>query len=442
MLPKLNNDVIRHIIINVIELSNFSYSKYHSGYLYNCIRVNRDWCRIGMPFLWTQPFHFDEDRSIKIIKMFLRFLNGQEKQELLDYGMDIDLLIEEEGPMSFLFEYPRYIRSLNYESFVQTVIRLCTELSDKSSTFNYESEPNADIILAKIIMRLFIRSKAQLKHLALYDVLQNLQVDLEPYYSLVDPQVKPLFEGLKSLEMSFAARKNFLIKILKEVCTQVITSFISAQQKLLTFRLTKCKGYTRVFFTALSSHASTLQQIAFDQVDFKGCGAWEMLNNCNSLELLDICQCTNIEREMVQTLINHLQPLENQLLHNQNLKLFADNFQARYIGAKLCEELREWCRETNRIHSNNIYMSHQHHINSYVANNNSIINNVDDKITTTTMIQFKDQKYELLINEHPTEDPHLNLTQVFSQITTSPNSCFSYSIWPETWNLNLKFQIN
>ncbi|CAH1757856.1 10555_t:CDS:2 [Entrophospora sp. SA101] len=350
MSPKLNNDVIRHIIINVIELSNFSYSKYNSGYLYNCIRVNRDWCRISMPFLWTQPFHFDEDRSIKIIKMFLRFLNGQEKQELLDHGMDIDLLIEEEGPMSFLFEYPRYIRSLNYESFVQTVIRLCIELSDKSSTFNYASEPNADIILAKIIMRLFIRSKAQLKHLALYDDLQNLEVDLEPYYSLVDPQVKPLFEGLKSLEMSFAARKNFLIKILKEVCTQVITSFISAQQKLLTFRLTKCKGYTRVFFTALSSHASTLQQIAFDQVDFKGCGSWEMLNHCNSLELLDICQCTNIEQEMVQTLINHLQPLKNQLLHNQNLKLFADNFQARYIGAKLCEELREWCRETNRIH--------------------------------------------------------------------------------------------
>ncbi|CAJ0905160.1 13587_t:CDS:1, partial [Entrophospora sp. SA101] len=100
----------------------------------------------------------------------------------------------------------------------------------------------------------------------------------------------------------------------------------------------------------LSSHASTLQQIAFDQVDFKGCGSWEMLNHCNSLELLDICQCTNIEQEMVQTLINHLQPLKNQLLHNQNLKLFADNFQARYIGAKLCEELREWCRETNRIH--------------------------------------------------------------------------------------------
>nr|CAG8479404.1 13829_t:CDS:2 [Entrophospora candida] len=210
-------------------------------------------------------------------------------------------------------------------------MNLCSELSEKISTSPDRDDltPDAEMILTKAMMKLFVRSNARIENLSLCSSV-NYESDLynlvnynEPYYLMKDKEVKILFEGVKSVELLLAIRKNSLIKILTDVCkkehlhidtlwsrhpedTHVdlfgaeITTFIRSQKSLLTFRLTKCKGYTRIFFPALSSHKSSLRQLTFNQVDFKGCDTLEFLNSCKSLELLDLYQCLNIEEEMIK----------------------------------------------------------------------------------------------------------------------------------------------
>jgi len=137
-----------------------------------------------------------------------------------------------------------------------------------------------------------------------------------------------------------------------------IKSFISSQKSLSTFCLTKCKGYTRIFFPALSSHKSSLRQLTFNQVDFKGCDTLELLNSCKSLESLVFYQCSNIEEGMIKPLVTYLQEQKTFLNKNENTrkntkekKIFADNFQVRYINLN-CTEFDKWCKEVNDIHNN------------------------------------------------------------------------------------------
>ncbi|CAJ0840919.1 14186_t:CDS:10 [Entrophospora sp. SA101] len=321
----------------------FATSKSSIQDLYSCIFVNRNWCRLAMPFLWTRPFHlYDDEKNEKVIKIFLRFLSDKEKQELLNQGIDIDIFLNPHSlslysfypsspfiPSSFslLFPYPKFIRSLNYESFIKSVMNLCSELSEKISTSPDRDDltPDAEMILTKAMMKLFVRSNARIENLSLCSSV-NYESDLynlvnynEPYYLMKDKEVKILFEGVKSVELLLAIRKNSLIKILTDEHLHIdtlwsrhpedthvdlfgaeITTFIKSQKSLLTFRLTKCKGYTRIFFPALSSHKSSLRQLTFNQVDFKGCDTLEFLNSCKSLELLDLYQCLNIEEEMIK----------------------------------------------------------------------------------------------------------------------------------------------
>ena len=124
---------------------------------------------------------------------------------------------------------------------------------------------------------------------------------------------------------------------------EFIKSLISSQRSLRFFRLTGCKGYTRIFFPPLASHKKTLRHISFDQVDFKGCGEWTSISECTNLELLEILQCYNLEYEMIRPLINNTATDNGSSSSKIMNRGFGKNFEVRYIKINpFCREFEEW----------------------------------------------------------------------------------------------------
>ncbi|RIB22759.1 hypothetical protein C2G38_948854 [Gigaspora rosea] len=55
----------------------FNNLRYNYKDLFSCILVNRQWCRIIIPILWSNPKnHF---KNIKLIEIFLLTLNHKNK---------------------------------------------------------------------------------------------------------------------------------------------------------------------------------------------------------------------------------------------------------------------------------------------------------------------------------------------------------------------------
>ncbi|CAG8839311.1 14819_t:CDS:1, partial [Racocetra persica] len=134
-IPEVLREILLHVA-NPCELSG-AYSIEGLRALYPCILVNRQWCRIAVPILWSQPFLFGQDIDyLPVISMYLKCLGDQDKNHLLNQGIDISLVseynqmqlgIENKKPM---FNYPGFLRILYCEQMISAVESWCAELAD------------------------------------------------------------------------------------------------------------------------------------------------------------------------------------------------------------------------------------------------------------------------------------------------------------------------
>src|SRR5690242_17507093 len=74
--------------------------------LFSCLLVNRDWCRIIVPILWSKPI--DHSCSGKLIRTCLSLLNYEEQALLIPFRI---ILPTYPKP---LFEYTSYATSSSY----------------------------------------------------------------------------------------------------------------------------------------------------------------------------------------------------------------------------------------------------------------------------------------------------------------------------------------
>ncbi|KAF0562537.1 f-box domain-containing protein [Gigaspora margarita] len=72
--------------------------------LFSCILVNRHWCRVAIPILWSEPEQHFKDEII--IRTFLLTLNTEEQALLIPFK---NILPNGQKP---LFEYTSYITSI------------------------------------------------------------------------------------------------------------------------------------------------------------------------------------------------------------------------------------------------------------------------------------------------------------------------------------------
>ncbi|CAI2164673.1 17119_t:CDS:1 [Funneliformis geosporum] len=77
--------------------------------LYSIIRVNRAWCQLAIPLLWNRPFKVK--RKASIIKILISCLSEEDKISILEKEIDYCIELNQAPP---LFDYPYYIRALDY----------------------------------------------------------------------------------------------------------------------------------------------------------------------------------------------------------------------------------------------------------------------------------------------------------------------------------------
>ncbi|RIB05076.1 hypothetical protein C2G38_2148717 [Gigaspora rosea] len=387
MTPFLIPEVLREILLHIAnpcELSG-TYSIEGLRALYPCIFVNRQWCRIAIPILWSQPFLFgNEIDYIPIISMYLKCLEPQDIKSLLNQGIDISLMtdynqmqlgVENKKPM---FNYPGFLRVLYYEQMIIAIESWCIELADimeqqqpeqqqpdcddycideENNENNVTLADNAEEIMMKTLLQLCLKYGSRLYGLHINpNTVENTNDEMYDIL-LTDDQLKDLVSPVRSLHIYALFKKIDVYKMLTQRCHkiehlyisdlwarhcdeksvvslgEIITSLISSQNALVSFSLTFCKAYTRVFIPPLKLHSSTLRYIRFDKVDFKGCDPWHSIAECQNIELLEVFQCRNLEEEMVGPVTK---------------ARFGKHFEVRYVSANNNnKKFRDWVNKVS-----------------------------------------------------------------------------------------------
>ncbi|CAG8459373.1 12640_t:CDS:2 [Acaulospora morrowiae] len=282
----LVDDVLREIFLHVANPNPFTGAYTIEGLhnLYPCILVNKTWCSIAMPILWSQPFHFLKDKheaGAAVINMYLRFLDDKELEYLFNQGIDVSLMLnfsvhqsgrfqqfysddsdsdyESEHPTDSMevceyrrppmFNYPGFLRSLWYESMVQAVESWCSELSELMNPTPPEDEDedligngerdmsitssspmdeqedalveNAEFLLMRSILRTCLKRGSRLYGLFLNpDRLDKLNDEMYEML-LIDEEFKDLVSPVKSLEINGMIRKDKVYVMLGQRCRKL-----------------------------------------------------------------------------------------------------------------------------------------------------------------------------------------------------------------------------
>ncbi|CAG8660829.1 44988_t:CDS:2 [Gigaspora margarita] len=89
----------------------FLYLKNDNASLFNCLMVNRNWCRQAIPLLWRKPFskHPNVTMPYLLIKTYLSCLSDNAKKRLSAAGCRHHTLLSKP-----LFPYPLYLRELDF----------------------------------------------------------------------------------------------------------------------------------------------------------------------------------------------------------------------------------------------------------------------------------------------------------------------------------------
>ncbi|KAG9296101.1 hypothetical protein G9A89_011954 [Geosiphon pyriformis] len=111
--------------------------------LTSLLYVNREWCATVVPILWRKPITLKTTINPKIIYIYTFFLNDSIKKQL-----DIDMVTMKIYKNPPLFDYPSFIRELDFYKLYHLITRWSSDVSNISS-FSPFYENGAEIIGAQ-----------------------------------------------------------------------------------------------------------------------------------------------------------------------------------------------------------------------------------------------------------------------------------------------------
>ncbi|CAI2167079.1 18311_t:CDS:2 [Funneliformis geosporum] len=86
--------------------------------LYSCLLVNRDWCRLVIPLLWSQPFELaKETSSHNIVRTYISCLPKESKKRFRIGGIKLPDFT------TTLFDYPTFLQKFDTQKFCQALNR-------------------------------------------------------------------------------------------------------------------------------------------------------------------------------------------------------------------------------------------------------------------------------------------------------------------------------
>ncbi|CAG8544269.1 7316_t:CDS:2 [Acaulospora colombiana] len=248
-------------------------------------------------------------------------------------------------PSSSLFNYPSFIKHLNYDRLFDSIDHWCKLEGYIPNTM--------EIYVMRALLRLMTDNGATLTTFKVHPKHSN-----DPRYCLMyEPEICGLFKEVRFLDHDGCCyKRDTILPELVKICKNVkhlrlcgwrspnlrtqsrlsgadLTHFISKQSTLISLNLTECQGFTPYVLSGLSSQTEFLKCLHFDRVNFEGCDPWNFIAECKNLEVLKMASCYNIDAEMVEPI------LKAKFRKLRKVEIFKVE----------CKELIEWSNRFNRL---------------------------------------------------------------------------------------------
>ncbi|GBC15282.2 hypothetical protein GLOIN_2v1697993 [Rhizophagus irregularis DAOM 181602=DAOM 197198] len=282
-------------------LEIFSYLKYDRKTLFSCIRVNRLWCRLAIPILWSSPFkYYSQSYTYKIINTYITCLNIQDKVILKNLGLKNCLI-----NMKSLFYYPRFLESFVIDNYTLGLKKWVKE------NFQNENLLRAQQIVDNMMMDLIFNDNCSLKKFKYVNYIEISRIDFLKKLSNLNLSLINTFEFL-----GHGYSKEMYSNILPKLFNQMSKTSRNIKHLSLYFPKTmSTKTMTTTTTTPTTSSTTTLTNSTTSSTTMSTTFNYYMIDNNN---LISITENSDNSTDLDLSIIN--------LIKSQNsLESFSTN---------------------------------------------------------------------------------------------------------------------
>ncbi|RIA93402.1 hypothetical protein C1645_819374 [Glomus cerebriforme] len=318
-LPRLPNDCIYDIL---------KYLKNDRSTLFNCLFVNRFWCKETVPLLYANPFDNQGKNDHLIISTLILCFDETEISQLKSYlcvepyNVNDNDITPKHNP---LFEYIKYIEIVESRVFMKTTVNW---VKDIAKEFHFK---NLNGIIT-IFHHSIIRQCLNIKYLNIQPsyLISNSKENINIFTSNLS-KLKLLklsfYEDLKYvddyIEFLQGISKNCLsiLRLEISICTSPLLSeyfclIIQNQNNLEAFKILKYNYLLNDVFLSLESQKGSLNFMEFEDISFSNV-SFENFKNLYNLKYLDFHNCSGKSLEQFKILkFASFKLNELRLVHN------------------------------------------------------------------------------------------------------------------------------
>ncbi|CAI2162152.1 12823_t:CDS:2 [Funneliformis geosporum] len=299
------------------EIFKFLYvSDHQKSNLFNCVIVNRFWCRTAIPVLWSDPFRFfDYEIPDGLITIYIACLTKRERRSLKRKGIEVPMKVKSPS-----FDYITFLKNLNYYGLISSLFHFgCNGIYKKNDSFD---------IMLPALLEILANRDLILQSLELENHDRRGDWDNE-YMHLVNPNVRSLVEPVKKLYLDCKVLNAKFLPLLNGECQSVrhlhinlhfqnskkeniicerdvtyYADLIERQESLEVLMITNFVRCFKKIFPSFKKQAKSLRVIEFINSDFKECESLEEIANCENLQCLIFRKCDNLTDEIFRPLFN------------------------------------------------------------------------------------------------------------------------------------------
>ncbi|CAB4399848.1 unnamed protein product [Rhizophagus irregularis] len=311
-LPYLSDDCIYYIL---------KYLRDDHSTLFNCLLVNRFWCKETVPFLYANPFEHligsknNTTHKCSIIFTLISCFDKAEilklKNQLNEYNDNINYYINEENES--LFEYPKYLENYNCLTINNIIFEWFKNFfnipSNNEIVANFiptfhQSNLRQSINIKRLDIsfysfffnknnniRSFDQNLTKLNSLSLRDINEKCNDFTQEFLE----SVANICSNLKRLEIS-SLPNNISMKIKENLC-----KIIQNQNKFNALKISRCESFLNNIFLSLEFQKHSLVYIEFVGINFGNIPFKNFITLYN-LKYLSFIYCGEISSEQCNLL--------------------------------------------------------------------------------------------------------------------------------------------
>ncbi|CAG8540459.1 11103_t:CDS:2 [Funneliformis mosseae] len=270
------------------EIFEFLYvSDHHQSNLFNCVLVNRYWCRTAIPVLWSDPFRFFVyEMPDGLITIYIACLTKRERRNLKSQGIEVPMKVK-----STSFDYISFLKNLNYYGLISSLFHF-------GSNGIYKKNDSFGIMLPALLEILANRDFI-LQSLELENYDRRGDWDNE-YMHLVNPNVHSLVKPVKKMYLDCKVLNPKFLPLLSGQCQSVRHLHIYLQFQNSKKGSIICER-DATDYADLIERQESLEVLIITNFE---CESLEGLANCENLQSLIFRKCDNLTDEKFRALFN------------------------------------------------------------------------------------------------------------------------------------------